>query len=370
MGLLTNRDIVLGTVYRFQQGSGPETRAGSDYLIKTSPNNILLMKLKPNTSQVIDLIIVVLFLVLLCSFFFYRNTDATTEVSVENSWQADPKPIDPKISSNLPQYKYQALTDSIATIRGLKNGDIYCSIPGITTDLQFIGTSSNYSCDTCSLKWYKQNIAKSDLIPRQNYIELPGWKLDTLIGEQYYDQEGKFYVEHGQGYVRASMIDKTEKRKSGSVYNQIRIVDVPVKFRYNHLKHIIMIPVSQQATDILKIIFAVIALVWIVYSMYLILTFIKFIIDLSMGRSFTDTNVWRLKIIAISLVAYPIAILLLNYLMRLVFHSYFTGAPDVIMNSDIWSSNLKILAMGVVFLLLFRAFRQGKLLQEEQDLTV
>jgi hypothetical protein len=96
--------------------------------------------------------------------------------------------------------------------------------------------------------------------------------------------------------------------------------------------------------------------------------FLNFIFDLSKGLAFTENNIWRLKLIAISLILYPIVGFVVNWLLRLIFYSYFT--PDVVMNWNVWSGWWKPIGMGLTFFLLYRAFSQGKTLKEEQDLTV
>ena len=98
------------------------------------------------------------------------------------------------------------------------------------------------------------------------------------------------------------------------------------------------------------------------------MAFLKFIVDVSKGFSFTSENVFRLKLISLSLLGFPIVSFLLNLLMYPVFSSYFTD--DVVLNTRAWSNDWIIIVVGIVFLLLFKAFRQGKKLKDEQDLTV
>jgi len=104
------------------------------------------------------------------------------------------------------------------------------------------------------------------------------------------------------------------------------------------------------------------------YMLYLLSAFLKFIADLSKGYSFTDKNVNRLRLIAISLLVYPCVLFLLALLMRLIFYKYFI--LDVTLNQGLLKYSWKPLVLGIIFLVLYRAFRQGKLLKDEQDLTV
>lgn len=96
--------------------------------------------------------------------------------------------------------------------------------------------------------------------------------------------------------------------------------------------------------------------------------FIQFLIEIARGTPFSDSNVKRLRRMAAIFFAIPVFLFLLNLFLYLIFHRYFTS--DVKMSSEIWSSLWKPAALGVIFTALYIAFRQGKKLKEEQDLTV
>jgi len=60
--------------------------------------------------------------------------------------------------------------------------------------------------------------------------------------------------------------------------------------------------------------------------------------------------------------------LALDMLMKFIFRDYFTA--DVVLNINPLKDSWQEPAEGIVFLLLYRAFRQGKKLKDEHDLTV
>ncbi|MDB5115797.1 MAG: hypothetical protein JWQ79_1289 [Mucilaginibacter sp.] len=284
--------------------------------------------------------------------------------NMANGWYNNVKPIDASIPETLPYNQYIKLKDSIATIRNLKNGDVF-EFDGLR--IGGIGVFKNLSCDTCSLKWYNA-YAFNDSRFEQNYVKLYDWKLGIDETLRYVD-DSKFYADHGQGYVRRAIIDTALNRKDGSLYNKISIKDIPVKFRYSHKDKCLMIPINSSTAQLLKITGRVLMILVIIYILFLIRTFLIFIVDLSKSRAFTNKNIFRLKLIAVSLLTYPVLMFVLSYIFRIIFNTYFI--KNVVFINDVWNStSLIILGTGSVFLLLYNAFRQGKILKEEQDLTV
>jgi len=184
-----------------------------------------------------------------------------------------------------------------------------------------------------------------------------------------YDRDSvMFYVKNGQSYIRKTVYDHIVKNKKGAITGDVHHADVPVKFRYNRLKSCLMIPVTEHTKSIWNYIIGTLGIAMALYFLYLVSAFLKFILDLSKGLSFTAKNIQRLKLISFSLLAYIPIVLLLNLVMRFIFRSYFTD--DVIINPEIWEGWWKVIGVGIVFLLLFRAFKQGKELKDEQELTV
>jgi hypothetical protein len=239
----------------------------------------------------------------------------------------------------------------------LKNGDA----GGSGVQFGCVGTTSSTYCDTCGKSWYMKQISP-DANHERYYIKLFGWTIPQSNWGLTADEPDsvQFHVEHGQSYIR--------KNLKFSKLHLVRVADVPVKFCYNSRNNCLMIPVSKSTEKAITIILLVAICLAIAYMFYLIAGFFKFVFDLSKGLCFTDENLRRLKLIAFSLFIFPIFLLLVNFLLKLIFHSYFTS--DVIFKSDIWSQSWKPILMGITFLALWNAFRQGKKLMDEQELTV
>ena len=319
------------------------------------------MKIKFNTNQVVYTIVgLYIAIVSVSSFIVNYQYGPESDTYVADNL----KPIDGPIPDSLiaANYKYNKLKDSIKTLRGYKNGDI----GGSGWSVGFIGTTSNQSCDTCSLKWYAWQSYK-DGTHQHYYIKLPYWRIRNSTGIFSYSDSVKFHVEHEQGYLRKVVPTHEMKDKKGSYYNGY-LVDDPVKFRYDTRDQSLLIPVSKSVKNTMDVVLGIVGICMASYFGFLILIFLVFILNVSKGLVFTDGSIFILKLIAMSLLIYPVAAFLLNLLLKLIFHSYFT--PDVIMSPDVWKGQWKTIGLGLVFLVLYRAFRQGKILKEEQELTV
>ena len=333
------------------------------------------MKTKLNSNVVVNIIIIVV-VVLYITPFAIRMLAHTHYNSGQGNIISDmPRSIDPTVSMNLPYYKYISVRDSIKTMRNLKNQ----SIPNASGfQLGYvIGTTGNYIlCDTCTVKDYifsqtLKGYIYSATHPNNNtqyFIMLPGWSLKAADNDYYNDDSVRFFRDHNKAFIRKEMIYKSTKNKDGSVSNYLHYVDIPVSFGYDQRHQWLLIPVSKSTRNVVNILLGICTFMFCFYMLYLLSAFLKFIADLSKGYSFTDKNVNRLRLIAISLLVYPCVLFLLALLMRLIFYKYFI--PDVTLNQGLLKYSWKPLVLGIVFLVLYRAFRQGKLLKDEQDLTV
>ena len=252
--------------------------------------------------------------------------------------------IDSVIPNNVSYTHHWDMLDSIQAIRYLKNGEAF-SIIGVQF-VPVIGTSWGLYCDTCSLKWYHDH-GPADEAHKQYYINLPGWGINN---SEYSNGYTEFYVNKGQSYIRKHDIES------------------PVKFRFNHQHNFLMIPVTKTAKTVAGYFACTLSVIFIFYFLYLIACFINFLLDLSKGMAFTNGNLRRLLTLAITCFAAPIIAFLLCLLMKIIFYSYFTN--DVVMNKSVWEGSWKSIGIGLIFLLLYKAFRQGKQLKEEQDLTI
>lgn len=325
------------------------------------------MKMKFNTNVIVNIVIIIIVVAYTIPFVIMMLSRHSSHNSGKGnvSWDI-PKPIDSPVSMALPYYKYIALRDSIKTIRNLKNENM-SNAAGFELGY-VIGTTGNYVlCDTCTIKDYIYSVKHSNN-NTQYFIKLPGWGLKSADNDYYYDDSVRFFREHNKAYIRKAIWYKSTQNKDGSIYKQFHYVDIPVTFGYDQRHQSLLIPVSKSTRNVVNILLGICTFMFCFYMLYLLSAFLKFIADLSKGFSFTDKNVNRLRLIALSLLIYPCVLFLLTMLMRLIFYRYFI--PDVTLNQNLLKYTWKPLVLGIVFLLLYRAFRQGKLLKDEQDLTV
>ncbi len=322
------------------------------------------MKIKLKGSWIIGLFIIsyIVYIIILAVLGLPNSFYKSGPDYVNYNDSANLKPFDRIVSDSVSYRKYNKMTDSIKTIRDIKNGDYFA------TSSQFLlvlGTGSSIECDTCSLKWLHKN---DKPLNELYYILLPSWKLN-IKSEQDGDwtrDSVQFYVEHNQAYVRKFITYLPSLR--GNDRQSYHMVDIPVKFRYNTRSQCVMIPVSKSIKQILDVVLIVLAILFFGYILILIGDFIGLLMDLGKGLAFIDKNIRTLKRIAFMLIAIPIVELLFNLLLRLIFMSNFTS--DVVLKIDTLDGYWKVIAFGVIFLMIYRAFRQGKKLKDDQEFTV
>ena len=325
------------------------------------------MKINFNTNRAVNIFIIAV-AALICVLLYFKSFNVThTPIPFikdhNETYTAEQvlEPFDPNISTDLPHNKYLNLTRLAKVKRALKNGEW---LTGTGASFGWVmGTTNGWFCDTCTITPERFN----EQGKQQFYLKLPGWKLNPQPNGYTNLAPSEFHVEHGQSYVRKFISSKVLQKSNGKHYT-VHQVDEPVKFRYDSQSDCMMIPVTVSIKEFCTVMLLVFICTLITYFLYLIATFLKFIIDVSRGLSFTTNNVKRLRLIAYSLLGLPVLMLLLTLCTRLIFNSYFTS--DIVLNSGAWSNSLQELCAGIVFLLLFKAFKQGKALKEELDLTV
>ncbi len=277
-------------------------------------------------------------------------------------WSNRPiKPIDElkEPAYNIPYYKYNEVKDSLLRVRDLKNGD---DPVAIGREFAYLGTQVSLACDTCS---YAQAWKFAGIGHVQNYIKLYAWTIKRRYS--IFDEDGVFHVKNSQGYLRESFDDTS---KNGFIANghKIYLTDVPVKFRYSRRDNALLIPVSKRGADLFGLACRGLWTVCFIVMLVLYYLFLRLVYDLSKGISFTRKNVVRLRFIAVCIIGYPVAVILLNLLMKLLFHNYFT--EDIELKDVVWTDAWDALPLGVLFSLLYMAFSRAVALQEEHDLTV
>jgi len=323
------------------------------------------MKKKRSISRLIDIAVTATTIVIIAYFFLLFGFKTTLTGMSGNNKQSmmtrvkSLPPLDPYISSDLSYKKYMQIKDSIKFDREMKNGSLASSTTGI-----FVGAQTNVVCDSCT---FDKLFSEKPKV-HTHFITLHWWQLEL-------DNHAKplsYYVKDRQPYLRVRKCEITDTkwidgktRKMESCKEQ----DIKIPYFYNEDRKAMMIPVSNFIFRIFQPVLIIAMILFFIYFVfYIIGGFIKFLTEIAQGTPFSDTNVKRLRSIAVHLFLIPVSLIVLNFLMRLIFHKYFT--PEIHLSSDVWGISWKPLILSGIFTALYAAFRRGKQLQDENDFTV
>lgn len=270
------------------------------------------------------------------------------------------EPIDPIISFTLPHNQYVHLQDSIKFQRRRENGDIGSAVYAILIGAQVNERYSSLDYDHP----FGKKVSEKDY-----FITLNWWQLNLF---EYGDERLVYYVKNGQSFLRKMICGKElikDYHGKSRAINVCREIEVKIPFKYSEGSKAMLIPVSKTTYNVLQPVFIVAVILYFFYFVFFILgNFIKFLLEIAGGTPFSETNVSRLRMIALNLLLIPLGLFLINLLLRLIFYKYFTS--DLHMSPDQWSFYWKPLILSGIFAALYIAFRKGKQLQEDNDLTV
>jgi len=201
----------------------------------------------------------------------------------------------------------------------------------------------------------------------REYVLLLGWW--KLKKENEFAHVPIYFVEKGQSYLRSSICGPNTSKNPEQEVRDCKEIDRKVPFRYDLRENRIAIPISENAHQVMQwVSYIYIAGILILVLYFVLLVFMNFLRDIAYGDPFSEKNVRRLRTIAINILILPVLELLINLLGRLVYAGYFTS--DIILNAGIWRQFTKPVVLSVIFVALYFAFKKGKKLQDEIDLTV
>jgi hypothetical protein len=319
------------------------------------------MKTKFTTSRIINLAIgaaIALSIGFVVFIFLSTTVGPFNDGSTSSATIDELPPIDPVIPDTIPHRRYKQLTDSIRFIRNRKNGMLQgFSLGGV------IGFQTMERCEDCNFRaWDKGHIKDIDYL-----ISFGDWKLDTTGGEFFIPLI--YFVKEGKSYLRKTICKKKSQSKWGSNFTCIE-KDFAIPFRIDTQRKNIMVPVSETTFKIARIIVIGTTILVFIYFVYFVIGgFIKVLAEIAQGTPFSERNVKRLRFIALNLLFIPLGVFLISVLLvPLVFHSYFTS--DIRLDAESWKSLGKPAILCLIFAALYRAFKKGKQLKEENDLTV
>ncbi|MCJ8210842.1 DUF2975 domain-containing protein [Mucilaginibacter sp. RS28] len=318
------------------------------------------MKKTFNTDLIVNALIlfaVLAYIVLgVLPLILIKKSDPFSGWAESNCYQVSGHKNSYAVSDTLPYYQYKKKLEEQKNKR-------YYTINGIQSGLSPVSrisfSKSQYLDARSMMQW---NHTKLGI--HRYFIDLNGWILNRYIDE-YKTDSISFEVKSGKPYLYKPLISKL---KDNSGCQLLTYTEEPVKYWQLERHAGISIPVSESFFNVARWIIMPVSFGLIVYFLYLIALFLKFIVDVSRGASFTNVNLRRLLIIAVSLLVYPFLRFFTDGLAWIIFHTYFNS--DIRMAGFDWGNASRWVGAGLVFLLLFKAFRQAKKLQEEHDLTI
>jgi hypothetical protein len=321
------------------------------------------MKIKFNLRLLITLIILSYTGFLLVNTVWRFEPSRKVTIGIIDTFENDLKPIYPVIPDSLSHRVYVEKQDSIARLRWFQNRNVE---RGITATLgPVISTSKIGYCDTCTLKTLELPDFKYNDADYRYFINLLSWKIEVGTTKFAFPDSVQYFVRSGQPYLRKEAEFPLKNKPNHFI---ARLIDEPVKYWYNERDNCIMISVDETTMQIVRIIAGVLAITFTLYVLWLFGSCLHFILDLSKGRAFTTNNVKRLKLLAFTLLFYPLVIFVFNILLKWIFNSHFN--EDVLLNNKIWFDSRGVMIAGIIVWFLYKAFKQGKKLKDEQDLTV
>lgn len=230
-----------------------------------------------------------------------------------------------------------------------------------------ISTQEYVICDNCPDKVFRTwRGSEKDGIFRDYLIRLRGWKLRFGLSTEELGYElpvDARQVYRGNGGVPSLELEQAFMQK---LYRKI---DVPMPFRVDLDSRDIMIPLSKSTMNATYYALGALMAFFIVYILLFVVgDFIKFLIDVAQGNTFTLTNVNRLKFIALNLFIIPYGFFFINLCMPLIFSEYFTD--EIMLDPRQWMDLGLPTILSLTFAALYTAFKKGKQLNDEAELTV
>ncbi|MHA4896859.1 DUF2975 domain-containing protein [Pedobacter sp. PWIIR3] len=329
------------------------------------------MKANLTTSRIINIVIgtgILLFIGFIVMIFWSSSvTNSDTTTTIDTVYASKPPsyeekelpPIDPEIPATMPHDKYMHLKDSIKLSRLLKNGNL-----GSSVGMGFVNFYTMVRCERCNFFTMDVRDAKN----KEYLLGFSSWKLDTAIGKL--PGRVTYYVKDGQSYLRKQICKPDRINSNGEGSFTCHDVDQAVPFRIGVNNRGLMVPVGETTFMITRGIGIGLGVSFFIYFVYFVIgSFIKFLAEIAQGTPFSERNVMRLRFITLNLLIIPLGLFLIDLLvLPLIFHSYFTS--DIKLDAESWKSLGKPAILCLIFATLYRAFKKGKALKEENDLTV
>lgn len=307
----------------------------------------MLKKLLPNLGFALALILIA-FIVFQLYFFEISGTSLYYMESISDTVRYEKY----SLNDTMPYRQYKKIKDSIEQ-EEYKRARINESSGGGWT-AGFIGIRTIDDCSFSSNKVQKNNCTKY-------YLLLPNYRLS---------KNTEFVIGNGKNFIKYVIWDRSKSNPGrGDYARQGHYVYKPVRFRFSNNAGL-LIPVTKKQYYLLYPLIVAISIIFLIFLLYIILALpVRVILKISLGMPFDKANIRALYLISFGLIAFPFIILLITFLLHLLFKNYFVSQVELDL-SKAFTSHWVMLIIGVIVMLVARAFYKGYKLQEEQKLTI
>lgn len=188
--------------------------------------------------------------------------------------------------------------------------------------------------------------------------------------ERFYP-EYRFYTKNDTAFI-AHLIFNASKNNKGEQVNTYKYEDAKkVNYFYSIQENAqgIMIPVKSGFLKTLyKIILWIFSILLLMATVFIFVTTIIVILQISKGKAFSELNIIGLKWLAIISFITTALPYLFNAVFYLIYFKDFY--PQVTFTHSLFDSDYKVFLVAIIYWVLYLAFRKGYKLQQENDLTV
>jgi hypothetical protein len=331
------------------------------------------------------IIIIILGVLLVCvpayfilMFWSFSNMKVTTSMSSDDLPRAVSDTfsgIDRQLSDidvNLPHRIYQKTKDSLENIQQIrKTKNMVWPMSG-GWNAENIGM---YRMKKYPLWYYSDSVPLFDKDPPFDtayYLGLSGYTLNSWDYEVY-RENGKDYMKY---VIWDTLVDNNGKKYA---HGHHAIKDIPISVAEApkndnigdiNQKRTIYIPVTQKTYGILSVLFKVINIFLIIWSILCLFVLPVRVLQLiAKGEAFTKKTIRLLHIISFSLIGFYCYHVLSFYVVRL-FVSNKIPAEFKYSSYELFTYGINYILAGIIVFAIAVAFKKGSKLQEEQELTV
>ena len=231
---------------------------------------------------------------------------------------------------------------------------------------RFIGFKKYSACYDCTTLEDFRSHKTSD----RYYLLLPGYILK--------DNDSRFLVRKGDYFLKHAVWDSVYKLSNGAPARNGHYEYKKLPFRFAQdtetsgmqQKGAVLIPMSAQTYNTWSQVVMILTLLIGLVLLYLCIGLpAKVLLRVSQGHIFTHKNARQLYLSAWCWLLPPFVIVLVQYLLRWIFHRNITADVQLTPWTTLESYQMMLIG-GLIILAVAKSFKKGLSLQDEQDLTI